>query len=82
MDPNAPPPPPPPPPPPAPNDPNAPPPPPAAPGNDLIQVASRESRLSTLVSAIKAAGLVESLSGKDTGPYTLFAPVNSAFARL
>jgi uncharacterized surface protein with fasciclin (FAS1) repeats len=34
----------------------------------------------TLVAAVKAAGLVETLSGK--GPFTVFAPVNAAFAKL
>lgn len=34
----------------------------------------------TLVAAVKAAGLVETLSGK--GPFTVFAPVNDAFAKL
>lgn len=34
----------------------------------------------TLVSAVKAAGLVDTLSG--TGPYTVFAPTNAAFAKL
>jgi uncharacterized surface protein with fasciclin (FAS1) repeats len=35
---------------------------------------------STLVAAVKAAGLVETLSGK--GPFTVFAPVNAAFGKL
>ena len=34
----------------------------------------------TLVAAVKAAGLVETLSG--TGPFTVFAPTNAAFAKL
>jgi uncharacterized surface protein with fasciclin (FAS1) repeats len=34
----------------------------------------------TLVAAVKAAGLVETLSGK--GPFTVFAPTNAAFAKL
>ena len=34
----------------------------------------------TLVAAVKAAGLVDTLSGK--GPFTVFAPTNAAFARL
>ena len=34
----------------------------------------------TLVAAVKAAGLVETLKGK--GPFTVFAPTNAAFARL
>jgi uncharacterized surface protein with fasciclin (FAS1) repeats len=36
--------------------------------------------LSTLVTAVKAAGLVETLSGK--GPFTVFAPTNAAFEAL
>lgn len=35
---------------------------------------------STLVAAVKAAGLVETLSGK--GPFTVFAPTNAAFEKL
>ena len=41
-------------------------------------VASRDH--STLVAAVKAAGLVDTLSGP--GPFTVFAPTNAAFARL
>jgi uncharacterized surface protein with fasciclin (FAS1) repeats len=38
--------------------------------------------LATLTKAIQAAGLTETLSGKTSGPYTLFGPINSAFTRL
>ena len=37
-------------------------------------------QLTTLVAAVKAAGLVDTLNGP--GPFTIFAPVNSAFAKL
>lgn len=42
--------------------------------------ASAAPNLTTLVSAVKAAGLVETLSGP--GPFTVFAPTNDAFTRL
>jgi uncharacterized surface protein with fasciclin (FAS1) repeats len=42
--------------------------------------ASKAKNLTTLVSAVKAAGLVETLSGP--GPFTVFAPTNAAFAKL
>lgn len=47
---------------------------------DLVQLAANERQLSTLVAAVKAAGLVETLQGK--GPFTIFAPTNTAFAAL
>ncbi|MGB7961848.1 MAG: fasciclin domain-containing protein [Propionicimonas sp.] len=46
----------------------------------IAEVASANSEFSTLVAAVSAAGLVETLSG--TGPYTVFAPTNSAFEAL
>jgi uncharacterized surface protein with fasciclin (FAS1) repeats len=46
----------------------------------IMQNASNAAELSTLVSAIKAAGLENLLEG--AGPYTLFAPNNEAFAEL
>lgn len=49
-------------------------------GKDLVDIAASRSDLSTLVAAVKAAGLVETLQGK--GPYTVFAPTNTAFAAL
>ena len=46
----------------------------------IIDVASSNSSFKTLVTAIKAAGLVETLSGQ--GPFTVFAPTDAAFAAL
>jgi uncharacterized surface protein with fasciclin (FAS1) repeats len=51
-----------------------------APAKTIMQNASNAAELSTLVSAIKAAGLENLLEG--AGPYTLFAPNNEAFAEL
>lgn len=47
---------------------------------DIVDVASGNPEFSTLVAAVQAAGLVETLKG--TGPYTVFAPTNAAFAAL
>lgn len=47
---------------------------------DIVTVASETPSLSTLVTAVKAASLVETLQG--TGPFTVFAPTNDAFAAL
>lgn len=52
---------------------------PAAAGT-IVDVASANPDFSTLVTAVKAAGLVDTLSG--TGPFTVFAPTNEAFAAL
>lgn len=52
---------------------------PAAPG-DIVAVASSAGSFNTLVAAVKAAGLVETLQG--TGPFTVFAPTDEAFAKL
>lgn len=46
----------------------------------IVENASAAPNLTTLVAAVKAAGLVETLSGP--GPFTVFAPTNDAFARL
>jgi uncharacterized surface protein with fasciclin (FAS1) repeats len=46
----------------------------------IVENASQSKDLSTLVAAVKAAGLVETLSGP--GPFTVFAPTNAAFAKL
>ncbi|MEM1115333.1 MAG: fasciclin domain-containing protein [Bacteroidota bacterium] len=43
----------------------------------IVENAVSQPQLSTLVSLVQQAGLVETLSG--TGPFTVFAPVNSAF---
>ena len=50
-----------------------------APGT-IVEVASGNKSFSTLVAAVKAAGLVETLSG--AGPFTVFAPTDEAFAKL
>ena len=47
---------------------------------DVIDVASGSADHTTLVAAIKAAGLVETLKG--AGPFTVFAPTNAAFSAL
>ncbi len=47
---------------------------------NIVEIASSDEKFSTLVSAIKAAGLVEILSSE--GPFTVFAPTNEAFAKL
>lgn len=46
----------------------------------IVDIAMSDERFSTLVAAVDAAGLVETLSGE--GPFTLFAPTNDAFAAL
>lgn len=46
----------------------------------VVDVAAKNGSFNTLVAAIKAAGLVETLSGK--GPYTILAPTDEAFAKL
>lgn len=47
---------------------------------DIVGVAMSDPQFSTLVAAVKAAGLVDTLQGK--GPFTVFAPTNAAFAKL
>lgn len=47
---------------------------------DIVDLAASTDFLSTLVTAVKAAGLVETLKGN--GPFTVFAPTNDAFAAL
>ena len=44
---------------------------------DIIDNASNSKDHTTLVAAVKAAGLVDTLKG--TGPFTVFAPTNAAF---
>ena len=46
----------------------------------IVDIAVGNPDFSTLVAALKAAGLVEALSGE--GPFTVFAPTNEAFAQL
>ena len=50
------------------------------PSKNIIQNAVNSKDHTTLVAAVKAAGLVETLSG--AGPFTVFAPTNDAFAKL
>ncbi len=47
---------------------------------NIVELAVGNENLSTLVTAVKAAGLVETLSGE--GPFTVFAPTNEAFENL
>ena len=47
---------------------------------NLVEVAVGAGSFTTLVAAVQAAGLVETLSGK--GPFTVFAPNDAAFAKL
>jgi len=53
---------------------------PMYPSKNIIQNAVNSKDHTTLVAAVKAAGLVDTLSGP--GPFTVFAPTNSAFAKL
>ena len=50
------------------------------PSKNIIQNAVNSKDHTTLVAAVKAAGLVETLEGK--GPFTVFAPTNTAFGKL
>lgn len=50
------------------------------PSKNIIENAVNSADHTTLVAAVKAAGLVETLSGP--GPFTVFAPKNAAFAKL
>lgn len=71
--------------------PNAPPPPPQPtetpmpeptpePPKTIVDIAAGDERFKTLVAAVTAAGLVETLQGE--GPFTVFAPTDEAFAKL
>ncbi|CAA2138946.1 Immunogenic protein MPT70 (plasmid) [Methylobacterium bullatum] len=53
---------------------------PMYPSKTIVENAVKSKDHTTLVAAVKAAGLVETLSGK--GPFTVFAPTNAAFAKL
>ncbi len=53
---------------------------PMFPNKNIVQNAVNSADHTTLVAAVKAAGLVDTLEGP--GPFTVFAPVNSAFAAL
>lgn len=48
--------------------------------NDIVDVAVANGSFTTLVTAVKAAGLVEILKGE--GPFTVFAPTDAAFAKV
>ena len=50
------------------------------PAKDIVDNAVNSADHTTLVTAVKAAGLVETLKGK--GPFTVFAPTDEAFAKL
>ena len=50
------------------------------PSKDIVDNAAGSADHTTLVAAVKAAGLVETLKG--AGPFTVFAPTNEAFAKL
>jgi uncharacterized surface protein with fasciclin (FAS1) repeats len=50
------------------------------PNKNIIENAVNSKDHTTLVAAVKAAGLVETLQGK--GPFTVFAPTNEAFSKL
>lgn len=50
------------------------------PSKNIVENAAGSSDHTTLVAAVKAAGLAETLSG--TGPFTVFAPTNEAFGKL
>ena len=47
---------------------------------NLVETAAGNDAFKTVVAAVKAAGLVETLAGK--GPFTVFAPTDEAFAKL
>jgi uncharacterized surface protein with fasciclin (FAS1) repeats len=53
---------------------------PMYPSKNIVQNAVNSKDHTTLVAAVKAAGLVETLEGP--GPFTVFAPTNAAFAKL
>src|SRR6476620_4102914 len=53
---------------------------PMYPSKNIIQNAVNSKDHTTLVAAVKAAGLVDTLQGP--GPFTVFAPTNDAFAKL
>jgi len=50
------------------------------PMKNIVQVAAEAGSFKTLIAAVKAAGLVETLQGP--GPFTVFAPTDAAFAKL
>lgn len=50
------------------------------PGRDIVENALNANNVTTVVAAVKAAGLVDTL--RSEGPFTVFAPTNAAFAKL
>ena len=52
----------------------------AAQAKDIVDTAASNDQFKTLVAAVQAAGLVDTLKGD--GPYTVFAPTDEAFAKL
>ncbi len=54
--------------------------PPAASAKNIVEVAREAGSFKTLLTAVEAAGLVETLSGP--GPFTVFAPTDEAFAKI
>ena len=52
----------------------------ASASNTIVDIAAGDERFSTLVAAVTAAGLADTLQGP--GPFTVYAPVNDAFAAL
>ncbi|WP_300031320.1 fasciclin domain-containing protein [uncultured Roseobacter sp.] len=53
---------------------------PADTGSDIVDIAAADGNFTTLVAAVQAAGLVDTL--KSPGPFTVFAPTDAAFAAL
>ncbi|UWR23683.1 fasciclin domain-containing protein [Sulfitobacter sp. S190] len=53
---------------------------PANTGSDIVDIAAADGNFSTLVAAVQAAGLEDTLRGP--GPFTVFAPTDAAFAAL
>ncbi|SEA52507.1 fasciclin domain-containing protein [Rubrimonas cliftonensis] len=52
----------------------------AAQEQDIVEIAAGNADFETLVAAVQAAGLVDTLKGE--GPFTVFAPTDAAFAKL
>ena len=52
----------------------------SAKADDIVDTAIAAGQFSTLVAAVQAAGLVDTLKGE--GPFTVFAPTDAAFAAL
>lgn len=50
------------------------------PSQNIVEIAASSADFETLVTAVQAAGLVETLQGE--GPFTVFAPTDAAFAKL